>query len=444
MSAELSARQIRRTEGADSVQALQRVLYRSAKQNKQRQFHALYDKVFRRDILARAWDKVRANGGAPGVDGVSIDDVETAGVSEFLDDIAVSLQSVTYRPKALRRVDIPKPGQPGKTRPLSIPTVLDRVVMTAAKLVLEAIFEADFKPSSFGFRPKRSAQDALEAVRKEANANGNWILDADIENCFSEIDHDALMTQVKRRVCDQNMLKLLRSWLRVGVLENGVVTDQPAGTPQGSPISPLLANIALHLLDEEWDDEGGDNGKLVKFADDLVIVCRTEVQANRAKQRVGEIIAKLGLRLHPDKTRIVNLTCGKQGLDFLGFHLHKRKSRKWQKWYLHAWPSRRAMSVIRERIRQVTNRRYVGVSIDEIVRRLNRALIAWSRYYQYGVPSECFAAIDSYVHERLAIFASNKHGLRGRNWMTRYNGEWFKRLGLIRLSGTKRYGAMHA
>jgi len=443
MNAELSARQIRRTEGVDSVQALQRVLYRSAKQLPQRQFHALYDKVSRRDILVRAWEQVRANGGAPGVDGVAIDDIEAAGVSEFLDKIAASLKSVTYRPKALRRVEIPKPGQPGKFRPLSIPTVLDRTVMTAAKLVLEAIFEADFKPSSFGFRPKRSAHDALEAARKEANANGNWILDADIENCFSEIDHDALMTQVERRVCDRNMLKLLRSWLRVGVLKDGAVTNRPAGTPQGSPISPLLANIALNLLDEEWEQEGG-NGKLARFADDLVVVCKTERQANRAKERVGDIIAKLGLRLHPDKTKIVDLSKGASGFDFLGFHLHKRKSRKWQKWYLHAWPSRRALSVIRGRIRQITDRRYVGSSINEIVERLNQALLSWSRYYRYGVPSESFGAIDSYTHECLAIFASNKHGRRGRNWATHYNSDWLDKLDLVRLSGTKRYGVAHA
>jgi RNA-directed DNA polymerase len=443
MSAKLSAREIRRTEGADSVQALQRVLYRSAKQQPQRQFHALYDKVSRGDILVRAWEKVRENKGAPGVDGVSIDDIMEAGVNKFLDEIATALVSNKYRPKPLRRVEIPKPGQPGKFRPLSIPTVRDRVVMTAAKLVLEPIFEADFKPSSFGFRPKRSAHDALEVVRKAANANGNWVLDADIENCFSEIDHDELMKQIERRISDQKMLRLIRSWLKVGILQDGEMSDQESGAPQGSPISPLLANIALNVLDEQWNDVS--DGKLARFADDLVVVCKTRSQAERAKEKVSTIIAGLGLKLHPAKTRIANLTKGKEGFDFLGFHLHKRESKRWRNhWYLNAWPSRKAMAAIRERVRQITDRRYVGLPVNEIVDRVNKAMRSWSPHYQYGTPSECFAIVRSYAHERLAIFTSNKHGLHGRNWTTRYNTAWVNRIGLIRLSGTKRNGVVHA
>jgi group II intron reverse transcriptase/maturase len=224
------------------------VLYRSAKQNPKRRFHALYDKLARSDVMWRAWVDVATNQGAPGIDGETIADIEAEGaegVRRFLDALARELKDGTYRPKALRRVHIPKPGKPGETRPLGIPTVRDRVVMAAAKIVLEPIFEADFLPDSFGFRPKRSAHQALEVVRQTANKGAVWVLDADIKACFDEIDRNALVAQVERRVVDHKMVKLLRSWLRAGVFEGGVVSDSKAGTPQGSPISPLLANIAL-------------------------------------------------------------------------------------------------------------------------------------------------------------------------------------------------------
>ena len=232
--------------GLDPVHALQHALYRASKQNGGRRFHSLYDKVSRRDVLWRAWVSVAANGGAPGVDGVTISDViDGVGVPVFLDGLAARLQAKTYRPVALRRVHIPKPGQPGKTRPLGIPTIADRVIMAAAKIILEPIFEADFRPVSFGFRPGLSAINALDVVRAEIRRGQMWVLDADVSDCFGQIDHDALMTRVGLRVSDGSMLKLIRSWLRVGVLENGSVTATVTGTPQGSPVSPLLANIAL-------------------------------------------------------------------------------------------------------------------------------------------------------------------------------------------------------
>lgn len=448
MSADVSARTVRQADGLDPVRALQRVLYRSAKQNRTRRFHALHDKVTRSDVMWQAWVDVATNQGAPGVDGVTIAELTEGGVETvrvFLDQLAARVRTGTYRPSPLRRVQIPKPGKPDEFRPLGIPTVADRVVMAAAKIVLEPIFEADFRPVSFGFRPKRSAHQALEAVRQTANQGRMWVLDADIKACFDNIDHEALMGQVERRIVDRQMLKLLRSWLRAGIFEGGVVSDLEAGTPQGSPISPLLANIVLHVLDEAWETDGRRVGVLVRYADDLVVLCPTRARAEQAQALVEATLVPLGLWLHPDKTRIADLRHGAEGFDFLGFHHRMVESRKKRgRWWLNKWPSPRAMASIRGKVRERTSPGRVGWDLRMVVDDLNPVLRGWGTYFRQGNSSAKFGAIDAYVHERMARLASRKHALSGPNWSDRFTWDWLGDLGIYRLTGTVRYPAANA
>jgi len=444
----MSARSVRQAEGLDPVRALQRVLYRSAKQDPERRFHALLDKVARSDVMLRAWNDVATNRGAPGVDGVSIADIKDVGIESvgvFLDELAAKVRSGTYRPAPLRRVRIPKPGRPGESRPLGIPTVADRVVMAAAKIVLEPIFEADFSPLSFGFRPKRSAQQALEAVRVAANQGRVWVLDADIKACLDRIDHDALIAQVQRRVVDRRMIKLLRGWLRAGVFEGGIVSQVEAGTPQGSPISPLMANIALHVLDVAWQVQGRRLGQLVRYCDDFVVLCPTSERAEQARSLAERALGPLGLQLHPDKTRIVCVKDGAQGFEFLGFHhrMVESRTRRGHYW-MHKWPSPRAMASIRAKVRDLTAPRQIGLPLDAVVEQLNPVLRGWGAYFRQGNSSAKFGAVDSYVHERMAILASRKHRRAGFNWSDRYTWSWLGELGIYRLEGTVRYPAAHA
>jgi RNA-directed DNA polymerase len=419
----------------DAARRLQRALYRAAKASPERRFHALYDKVYREDILRRAWGEVDANGGAAGVDGQTISDVERGGVAEFLEALASELRAGRYRPRPVRRVWIPKAD--GKQRPLGIPTVRDRVVQAAAKVVLEPIFEADFRDSSYGFRPKRSAHQAVEQVRQGVNRGGGWVVDADIEAFFDRIDHATLLELLEKRINDRRMLKLLRQWLEAGVLEDGEIRPPDQGVPQGGVISPLLANVVLHELDRLWEDHCRQLGQLVRYADDFVIVCRTEAAALEGLSRVGAILGRLGLALHPDKTRVVDVRDGTQGFDFLGFHHQKVESWRWRgKRYLHHWPGRRATQRVRARINALTApRARLREPVRRIVDDLNLVLRGWGAYFRVGNAAQTFRSLDEYVRERLSLFLQKKARRSGRRWKV-HTPDFFRALGVYHLSGT--------
>jgi RNA-directed DNA polymerase len=434
----------------DKVRQLQRRLWVAAKRSPERRFHALLDRIYRRDVLWEAWRRVKANRGAAGVDRETLADVEQYGVERMLDELHSALRAGTYRPPPVRRRYIPKAD--GRQRPLGIPTVRDRVTQMATLIVLEPIFEADFRPSSYGFRRKRSATQALETLRVHGARGGNHVLDADIRDYFGSIDHAKLLKLVALRISDRRVLKLLRQWLAAGVMEEGQWTRTVAGTPQGGVISPLLSNIYLHVLDRMWEDRSAHLGTLVRYADDLVVMCDTKAAVEEARRRVSAVLTRLGLELHPEKTRVVDLSRGGEGFDFLGCHLHKRMSgRLWEQthrrvYFLQRWPSQRAMARVRARVRGLTARARCHTDLRMVIADLNPVLRGWAQYFRTGNAAVKFVTLDRYVVRRLRGLLHKRAG--GRLAAGRADGwhrPFFEALGLIRLCGTIQYpGVAHA
>ncbi|MGH4009374.1 MAG: group II intron reverse transcriptase/maturase [Pseudonocardiaceae bacterium] len=418
---------------------MQHTLYRAAKADPGRRFHALWDKIYRRDVLWRAWVAVLRNGGAPGIDKTTLADVQEYGVTRLLDELAMELRNGSYRPMPARRVLIPKSGESAEMRPLSIPSVRDRIVQAAVKIVLEPVFEADMLPCSFGFRPKRGPHDALQVLIDESWRGRRWVVETDIANCFSAIPQEKLMQAIEERVCDQSVLKLLRVILRAGVMEDGQVRRPVTGAPQGGVISPLLCNVYLHRIDRVWDVR--EDGVLVRFADDALVMCKSREQAEAALARLRALLAELGLEPKEAKTRIVHLQVGGAGFDFLGFH-HRlvrvtgRRNHRWSVTFLARWPADRAMKHARDQIRELTRRSRLLLRVEVIVDEVNRFLRGWAAYFRYGNSAVRFEKIMHYVWTRIALVIAKRHQRsRGYGWsVLAYQSP--DHFGLISLSGT--------
>jgi group II intron reverse transcriptase/maturase len=396
----------------NKVRQLQRALYRKAKQDKGVKFYSLYDKLWREDVLWEAWRQVKANRGAPGVDGESIEAIAASGQEgEMIGRLSRELRAQTYRFDPVRRVDIPKPK--GGTRPLGIATVEDRVVQTAMKLVLEPIFEADFHACSYGYRPKRDAKQASIAIREDLYQRAWGVVEIDFHSYFTTIPHDKLLVLIRQRVVDGSMLRLIKQSLTVGVAYQGRIEPTRIGVPQGSPISPLYSNIYLNLLDQLWHKRGYPEkvgATLHRFADDAILVCRQG--GSQALEAFEAISRRMGLVVNREKTRITKLT---DGFDFLGFQFIKRRSPTSGKWTIYIFPSKASQRNVRRRIKFFTKRR-APMSPDEFVQRINQTVRGWANYYRHTNASEAFRRLQRFINTRFRRYLTHRSKGRGFGW----------------------------
>jgi RNA-directed DNA polymerase len=423
------------------IRELQIKLYRKAKNEPGYRFYMLYDKIYREDILAHAYTLARANKGAPGVDGQTFERVESAGLGEWLAGIRQELRSKTYRPQPVRRVMIPKPG--GGERPLGIPTIRDRVVQTAAKIVLEPIFEADLEPSAYGYRPKRSAQDAIRKVHKLICEGYTDVVDADLSKYFDTIPHCELLQCVARRIVDGEVLHLIKMWLQAPVEErdeNGKRRltggkDRHCGTPQGGVASPLLANLYMNRLLKGWrNTKRGEqfDAHIVNYADDFVILSRGK--AAEALNWTRQVVTRMGVTLNEAKTCIKQAR--QESFNFLGYTFGPHRYKKDGHWYLGASPSKKAMARIKEKVGQLLVPSNTG-TWEEARNRLNQILRGWAAYFSYGTRAAAYDAVDNYVYESVRHFLRRRHQVHTRGTNRFSIPVVFGELGVLQLSRAK-------